>query len=784
MDSNEKYRPVTDEELEHHQGGLMGMLSRGALPVVALLFMLGLFLTYLQLSRNQDHLVERTAVQHAQVYSHILDRIRELYASEVVETARVSGLEVTHDYRNHNNAIPLPITLSRELEHKLGTGDTGTTARIYSPFPFEWREKFGGLPDQFAEDAWAAFEKDPDRQDYYVIEPYNGVVSLRYAIPQKMQQKCIECHNSYEGSPKTDWKPEDVRGVMEIVYPLEQAEALARHSIWETFGILSPMLLLALIMLGLTLGQHRRWNRALEARIRSQKKAKTALRMSEARYRTVLETTPDFNMIVDETGTIEFVNRAAKAYENATIGTNLLDYMDEETAEKMRASLDRALVSGKLVSLQFQQPDDEGNTVYFSTRIQRLADTDGRLLVVSTDVSEQRRLETQARQAQRMQAVGRLAGGVAHDFNNLLTAIVSFSTFAMKDVDPDDKVYRDLQQVLDAAARGGELTKQLLAFSRHHKRSTKVANINQTVTAVEGMLSRLLGADVELEVVLGNGLKNVQIDSASLDQVIVNLALNARDAMPEGGHIEISTEALSLSEASAAAVGLGNAGDYVCITVADDGTGMDEMTMRHMFDPFFTTKPSGKGTGLGLSTCWGIVQQAGGQIDVQSEPGVGTTMRVFLPGVDAQATSPDDSNEKIVVPGDETVVVVEDDDSVRELVVRALRTYGYRVLEAVDGVDALDLFEISPPGSIDMLLTDVVMPRMNGPELADRVSKTHPGAKLLYMSGYSDDSLFENCKDAELLQKPFTPEALGIKVREVLDSQDDTRGENESRTRS
>lgn len=759
-----------NEQDQHPEQGFYGIITRNTLPVVIALFVAGLLLTYFQLSRNQDILVERTAVQHAQVYSHIIDRTRELYASEVVETARVSGLTVTHDYRDHENAIPLPITLSREIEHKLGPAETGTTAKVYSPLPFDWRETEGGLPDEFARDAWAAFQKDPTRSDFYRIEPMNGVDSLRYAIPQVMQKDCIHCHNTYDGSPKRDWKVNDVRGVLEISYPIEQAESLARNSIWETFGILSPMLLLALIMLGLTLHQHRSWNEALADRIRSQMKAKQELRISEARYRTVLETTPDFNMIIDVDGQIEFVNRRGEMFEAAEVGANILSQVNRRNADRLRATFDRALVSGELVSVEIETEGPEG-TVFMTTRIRRLADSDDRLLVVSTDISEQKRLEQQARQAQRMQAVGRLAGGVAHDFNNLLTAIVSFGSFAMRRIDEDHPAQRDLEQVLAAAGRGERLTQQLLSFSRHHKTSTKVIDVNRTLKGVEEMLKRLLGADIKFESELGKQMKNVRVDSAALDQVVVNLALNARDAMPDGGVLRLATETVFMSDSGAQTVGLPQGGHFVRIVVEDNGTGMDAETMRQMFDPFFTTKPAGKGTGLGLSTCWGIVRQAGGEIDVASELGVGTTITVYLPGVDEAVTEDEDRSEQVAVGGSETILVAEDDDSVRELVVRALRDFGYRVLEAADGRDAADICEVSPPGSIDLLLTDVVMPRMSGTELTTVARRLHPGMRMLFMSGYTDDQVLgDGVRDVEFLQKPFTPEALAIRVREVLDA--------------
>lgn len=919
--------------------GLGALLSRNALPGVALLFGLGLALTYAQLSHNQDILVQRTALQHAAVYSHTLDRFRALYADEVVDTARGAGLRISHDYLTEKDTIPLPITLSRRLEEDLKKG--GATTMLYSPFPFPWRRAEGGLRDDFARDAWKALNENPD-EPFYRVERYGGVTSMRYAIAEKMQQRCVTCHNEYAGSPRRDWEAGDVRGVLEVVYPIEQAKSLAEGSVWETLGIMSPMLLLALAMLGLTTNQHRRWTFKLEERVMAQHRAQRALERSEARYRTVLETAPDVILILSRDGRIDFINRVEDThYVRATQGMSVFAYMDEANAETMRDAMNHALETGELWSYQIAT-DVQGERRWYSSRIQRLGvGDDDRLLVFSTDVtskrralrtmaenadlrsrvdaqtrellrsrkallsneqrlfqvlesmplgvlvldrkgrteyandnavellgdsvlsgwwtgesiaaracvagtdedypvddrpatralrgesstvidlelhrgeevipllvsgapifdeegevilaivavqdiSEQKRLERQVYQAQRMQAVGRLAGGVAHDFNNLLTTIVSFGTFAMRRLDPDDKSYRDLQQVLGAANRGGNLTRQLLAFSRHQSVNSHVVNVNDTVRAIDQMLRRLLGEHVELQTELRKSVKNIRIEAGALDQVLINLALNARDAMPGGGLLRIETDDVFVDEEYAREHELALAeGIYVCVSVSDDGTGMDEETKRQMFDPFFTTKGPGKGTGLGLSTCWGIAKKAGGQILVESEPGKGTTIQVYLPGVDAEVTIEQQEFGPLTTSGEERIVVAEDDESVRSLIVRTLKSAGYRVLEACDGEEAAEYCEVSPPGSIDLLLTDVVMPRLNGPDLAERVARTHPNVKVLYVSGYTDDMIVDHGvveKGIVLLQKPFSPEILAQKVRDVLDS--DRRNEEADATRT
>ena len=629
------------------------LLSRSALPIVAVLFGTGLALTYAQLSHNHRVLIERTALQHAAVYSHTLDRFRSLYASEVVETARKSGLKISHDYLTEQNAIPLPITLTNELDGGIATEGVKTT--MYSPFPFAWRE--GGLKDEFARDAWEALNQNPD-QPYYRTEKYNGVLSLRYAISERMKEECVDCHNTYDGSPKMDWRVGDVRGVLEVVYPLDQAERLARGSIWETLGILSPMMLLALTMLGLTLKQHRRWNSTLQQKIRAQ----------------------------------------------------------ERTLE----------------------------------------------------------LEEEVRQAQRMQAVGRLAGGVAHDFNNELTVIRSFTTYAIRRLEPEDPSYSDLQHVLGAANRGEALTRQLLAFSRQKSVHPRVVNVNTLVGGMDAMLARLVGKRVRLDIDLAPELPNVRLPAGAIDQVVMNLALNARDAMPDGGKLTIRTSRFSVSKGTGAENAMpAILGDYVCLTVSDDGVGMDEETRRSMFDPFFTTKGPGKGTGLGLSTCWGIVRQANGHILVESEPGRGTTIRVLLPVVYEEVEDSGEFRRPSNVGGSETVLVVEDNDNLREAVVRALTEAGYKVFEAVDGEEAADIAEGFPPDAIDLLLTDVVMPGLDGPALAEKVIRMHPAIRVLYISGFTDDAVLRQGQSQSrvyFLQKPFEPDVLLGKVRKVLDA--------------
>jgi len=392
---------------------------------------------------------------------------------------------------------------------------------------------------------------------------------------------------------------------------------------------------------------------------------------------------------------------------------------------------------------------------------------------VMIDLSERRKLEEQLRQAQKMEAVGRLAGGVAHDFNNLLTVIISFGNFVADSLHPADPAFEDMQEVLKAARRAATLTAQLLAFSRLKPVSPKVLNVNALVQEMDRMLHTIMGEDIQVSTSLSPDLCNVRMDSGSLEQVIVNLAVNARDAMPKGGRLSLTTDRVRLDASDELAIAVkARDGNYIAIAISDDGIGMDEATRRRIFEPFFTTKSPGKGTGLGLSMCYGIVEQAGGTIRVESAPGRGTRFEIYLPRVQGEVEAIEVTKPKSEdLHGTETILIAEDNEQVRRLAERALSSLGYRVIEASDGSDLLLKYEASTQ-RIDLLLADVVMPQVSGKQLADRLTPTHPDMKVLYMSGYTPNAILDRGVPenlAHMVQKPFTPQALAKKVREVLD---------------
>ena len=384
-----------------------------------------------------------------------------------------------------------------------------------------------------------------------------------------------------------------------------------------------------------------------------------------------------------------------------------------------------------------------------------------------------RQTEAQLRQAQKMEAVGRLAGGVAHDFNNLLTVIRGYSELVLSRLKPGDVSQREMEEVKKAADRAAGLTGQLLAFSRRQFVAVKVVDLNAIVVNMDGMLRRLLGEDIiELCADLEPQLGSIKADPGQIEQIVMNLAVNARDAMPMGGRLTIETRNVTIEKGSRGEGVMLEAGPYVLLAIRDTGQGMSEETQAHLFEPFFTTKEKGKGTGLGLSTVYGIVKQSGGTIGIESKPGQGTTCKIFFPKVDETAQGAEVTG---VAPGRaygrETILVVEDDPAVRGLVHEALRHNGYEVLVARHGIEAL-LTGAKHMGPIHLLLTDVVMPQMSGPEVAEKLTGLRPEIKVLYMSGYPDHPVFSQGgvnRETAFLQKPFTPNLLTQKVREVLD---------------
>ena len=451
-----------------------------------------------------------------------------------------------------------------------------------------------------------------------------------------------------------------------------------------------------------------------------------------------------------------------------------IDFYAPEFRDTIYEKFVRCLEDGASFDLELQIITAKKRKVWVRAIGHAVLDAAGAVVGVRgafQDVDERRKLQEHVRQSQKMEAIGRLAGGVAHDFNNLLSVIMSYADLSLDGVKAGDPLRHDLEQILAASKRATDLTRQLLAFSRQQVLQPRVVDLGEALTGMNAMLGRLLGEDIELSVLLAPDLGRVLADGGQIEQVVMNLAVNARDAMAFGGKLTIEIKNVELDGAYADGKLARVPGDYVMLAISDTGTGMDATTRARIFEPFFTTKERGKGTGLGLATVFGIVQQSGGYMDVYSEVGHGTTFKVYFPRTDRAAPASRPTNTRAALRGTETILLVEDEEQLRVVACTILRRSGYRVLDACHGHDALQVAQAFGE-EIHLLLTDVVMPRMSGRVLADQLRPLRPTMRLIYASGYTDDAIVHHgVLDAGVpfLQKPFTSDTLLRKVREVLD---------------
>ena len=516
--------------------------------------------------------------------------------------------------------------------------------------------------------------------------------------------------------------------------------------------------------------------------VTDRRRAERALQASEQRFRKVLEVAGEGIVLRDAEGRITFANeRFANmlGYDiSELIGHHVEEIISPAFIPIQRASAERRRVTGVAETLDMEFVRKDGALIPALLAVSPTYDEAGNFtgaLAMITDMSERKHLEEQLRQSQKMEAVGRLAGGIAHDFNNLLTTIEGHVDLILGEIGAEAGIRSDVLEIRRAAERAAGLTQQLLAFSRRQMLQPIVLEIDAVLREMDTLLRRLLNEDIRLVTRFDADGIRVRADRAQVEQVVLNLVANARDAMPNGGQLQICTDEFEIGSDFARMNKGARPGSYVRITVKDTGVGMEPATLNHIFEPFFTTKGIGKGVGLGLATAYGIVKQSDGYIRAESEAGRGTTFEIYLPRVDAPLrATPESAKKSQATPDSETILVAEDEAAVRALTCRILRKHGYQVLEARDGREAIEVARAFE-GNINLLVTDVIMPNVGGRELSEKLTRMMPTVKVLFMSGYTDDQLLQRgvlqSGTGNFLEKPFTPDALARKVREVLNTE-------------
>ncbi len=530
-------------------------------------------------------------------------------------------------------------------------------------------------------------------------------------------------------------------------------------------------------------GDHVR-TRTLVRDLSRERDTRSALRQSEERFHRFFDEAPVGIALLDSNGIVTECSSALarmSIQDQASLpGMAIWDFAIDDDRDRIRQWVANAIVSNDETPIQITlKGDDQVVASLFARRLESDPGGPGGLVVHALDQTEFRNLENQFIQSQKMDLVGQLAGGVAHDFNNLLTAMIGFCDLLLQRHSPKDQSFADIMQIKQNANRAANLVRQLLAFSRQQTLQPRVLDITDVLTELTHLLRRLIGADIELKMVHARDLWPVKVDQSQLEQVIINLAVNARDAVDGKGSVTIRTFNCANSESSRARHTALPSGDYVAMEVADTGVGVPKELLSKIFEPFFTTKEVGSGTGLGLSTVYGIVRQTGGHIFVDSQEGQGARFTIYLPRNESesheagQEAEPDQAiSEKRDLTGAGRVMLVEDEDAVRMFGARALRNKGYTVVEAASGDEAIELLTNGEAGDIDVLVSDVVMPGMDGPTMIRQVRETHPDMKVVFISGYTEDS-FRNrlgvSEDIHFLPKPFTLQQLATKVKEMME---------------
>jgi PAS domain S-box-containing protein len=665
------------------------------------------------------------------------------------------------------------------------TREVGLTAsNLWPVLPLENRVYVGSLGQGLAVLELAQIDRTPPDLDLSTVQHEDGTVQARWQAFTRWgfpPAKDIETRWRWDAGEWSHWchKREtnlptivpgkhmlevQAKGMLADLGELFEHEVAIDPPLEQRWGFVAPLASLSLIVVLLA-----------GALLLRRRRHADLLRASEERYRDLFENAQDLIYTHDGDGVLTSLNQVAQQVlgPHAGPGADLKALLPSEQRARVQRIWQNTLAEGSPAIYEMSIASGNGRRVLLEVSSRRMManGAPAGLQSVARDVTERRGLEEQLNQAQKMEAIGRLAGGVAHDFNNLLTAINGYSDLVLSALPELSPAREPLEKIQRAGERAASLTRQLLAFSRKQLLERRVLDLNDIVSDLRELIGRLVGEDIQLATVLDDELGLVLADPGQMQQVILNLAANARDAMPSGGEIEISTRNVELGKFWREHDDEITPGCYVKLSLRDSGSGMDEETRARLFEPFFTTKAQGKGTGLGLCSVYGIVKQSGGHIAVTSERGVGTTFDVYLPRVATALATPPPETEPAATPyGTETLLIVEDEDDVRALMHESLATYHYTILVARDGEHALAIAE-AHRGDIDLLVCDVVMPRLQGPQVVERIQKVRPRLKVLYVSGYVGDSRLADGRNVCFIHKPFRGIELARKVRDVLDSE-------------